>query len=89
VATGREGDWVVLEVADNGRGMDAATAARGLEPLFTTKPAGRGNGLGLDACRRIVERHGGSIRLESAPGRGTRALCRFPAAGGIGRTGLC
>ena len=87
VATGREGDWVVLEVADNGRGMDAATAARGPEPLFTTKPAGRGSGLGLDACRRIVERHGGSIRLESAPGRGTRAVCRFPAAGGIGPDG--
>lgn len=70
----------ILEVADNGRGMDAATAARAFEPLFTTKPAGRGNGLGLDACRRIVERHGGEIAIESAPGRGTRVRCTFVAA---------
>lgn len=79
VATWREGRWAVLEVADNGRGMDAQTAARAFEPLFTTKRPGRGNGLGLDACRRIMERHGGRIALESAPGEGTQALCRFPA----------
>jgi signal transduction histidine kinase len=79
VATWREGRWAVLEVADNGRGMDAQTAARAFEPLFTTKRPGRGNGLGLDACRRIMERHGGRIAIESTPGQGTQALCRFPA----------
>lgn len=79
VATWREDRWAVLEVADNGRGMDAQTAARAFEPLFTTKRPGRGNGLGLDACRRIMQRHGGLIALESAPGQGTQARCRFPA----------
>ena len=79
VATWREARWAVLEVSDNGRGMDAQTAARAFEPLFTTKRPGRGNGLGLDACRRIMERHGGLVALESAPGQGTQARCRFPA----------
>jgi signal transduction histidine kinase len=78
VATRSEGGGAVLEVADNGRGMDAATAARAFEPLFTTKPAGRGNGLGLDACRRIAARHGGRISLESRPGEGTSVRCAFP-----------
>jgi two-component system C4-dicarboxylate transport sensor histidine kinase DctB len=79
VATRREGPWAALEVRDNGRGMDPATAARAFEPFFTTKPPGRGNGLGLDACRRIVERHGGTIALSSAEGEGTVVCCRFPA----------
>ena len=80
VATRVEDGCAILEVADNGRGMDEETAARAFEPLFTTKPAGRGNGLGLDACRRIVERHGGRIALESHPREGTRVRCVFPAA---------
>jgi signal transduction histidine kinase len=80
VVTARDSDGARLEVRDNGRGMDRETLARAFEPLFTTKPAGRGNGLGLDACRRIVARNGGRIALESAPEDGTRAICRFPSA---------
>lgn len=79
VATRGEGPWAELRVQDNGCGMDEATLARAFEPLFTTKPAGRGNGLGLDACRRIVRRCGGEIALASRRGNGTRVLCRFPA----------
>lgn len=81
MATLRDGGFIVLEVADNGRGMDPEVAARAFEPFFTTKAPGRGNGLGLDACRRIVERHGGQIALDSAPGNGTRVRCRFPSGG--------
>ncbi|MBI3374938.1 MAG: HAMP domain-containing histidine kinase [Betaproteobacteria bacterium] len=79
VATRRKGAWAEVRVQDNGRGMDERTLARAFEPLFTTKPAGKGNGLGLDACRRIVQRYGGEITLASHSGRGTSVLCRFPA----------
>lgn len=78
VATRCNGPWAELRVQDNGRGMDERTLARAFEPLFTTKPAGKGNGLGLDACRRIVERSGGEILLTSRSGEGTSVLCRFP-----------
>lgn len=79
LATRRDGESVELSVADNGCGMDEATRSRAFEPFFTTKSGGRGNGLGLDACRAIVERVSGSISLASRPGQGTRVACRFPA----------
>lgn len=79
LATRRAGEAIELSVADNGCGMDEATRARALEPFFTTKGGGRGNGLGLDACRAILERAGGTIALESRPGEGTRVTCRFVA----------
>lgn len=79
LATRRDGGGVELSVSDNGCGMDEATRARAFEPFFTTKGGDRGNGLGLDACRAIVERAGGSIALESRPGEGTRVTCRFAA----------
>lgn len=88
VASSRAGPWVALEIADNGRGMDVETLARALEPYFTTKPAGRGNGLGLDACRRIVERYGGDISLQAVAGAGTSAKCRLPVAPVSGRNVL-
>ena len=79
LATRRTDSGVELSVADNGCGMDEATRSRALEPFFTTKGGGRGNGLGLDACRAIIERAGGTISLASSPGQGTRVACRFPA----------
>jgi C4-dicarboxylate-specific signal transduction histidine kinase len=88
VATRRDGAWAELRVRDSGPGMDAATLARAFEPLFTTKPAGRGNGLGLDACRRIMARCGGEISLVSQPGEGTSVVCRFPASGSAGGAAL-
>jgi signal transduction histidine kinase len=61
-----EADRVVVEIADTGAGMPAAVVARAFEPFFTTKDVGRGTGLGLDIARRIVvERHGGTIDIES------------------------
>lgn len=79
LATRRIDAFVELSVADNGAGMDEATRARALEPFFTTKTSGRGNGLGLDACRAIVERAAGTITIASSPGKGARVTCRFPA----------
>lgn len=69
---------VRLRIADTGAGMDAETAARLFEPLFTTKTAG--TGLGLSTVRRVVAEHGGRVRCESAPGRGTAFEVVLPCA---------
>ena len=59
-----------LSVIDNGPGMGADVLARLFEPFFTTKESG--TGLGLLSCRRIIASHGGVMRVDSAPGRGSR-----------------
>lgn len=69
---------VVLVVEDNGCGMDAATRARAFDEAFTTKPPGRGSGIGLFMCRSLVEAEGGRIELDSTPGRGTRVTVSLP-----------
>jgi two-component system, NtrC family, sensor kinase len=75
----RHGDEVELEVADNGAGMDAATLARATEPFFTTAQGRGGTGLGLAIVQSMTERSlGGTLRLDSRPGKGTRALLRIP-----------
>jgi signal transduction histidine kinase len=69
LATRADGDDVVIEVGDTGPGMPPEVAARAFETFFTTKEAGKGTGLGLDIAQRIVvERHGGTITIESRPG---------------------
>lgn len=83
LATAREGDQVVITVADNGAGMSAEVRARLFEPLFSTKPFGLG--LGLALVQRITERHGGQVRVDSVPGTGTRVELRLPAASGESR----
>ena len=67
-----------LEVIDDGEGIDEQTRARVFEPLFTTKPRGRGTGLGLSTVRTLVERAGGRITLESEVGRGTAVTVDLP-----------
>jgi signal transduction histidine kinase len=69
VRTARDGDRVLVEIGDNGPGIPEAAAAHVLEPFYTTKPVGRGTGLGLDICWRIVvQRHHGDLRFTSTPG---------------------
>ncbi len=70
--------WVCLTVADDGQGMDEATLARVMEPLFTTKAEGTGTGLGLPMIRDFAERSGGHFDLRSRPGEGTCAEIRLP-----------
>jgi CheY-like chemotaxis protein len=70
---------VSLLVEDTGCGMDDATLARLFEPFFTTKPAGHGTGLGLATVQRIVSEAGGTIEVNSDPGRGTRIEVLIPA----------
>ena len=61
---------VVVEVEDNGSGIDPAHLPHIFEPFFTTKPVGQGTGLGLSLTYGIVRDHGGTIDVESPPGQG-------------------
>jgi PAS domain S-box-containing protein len=65
------GPAVRLSIRDNGSGIDPATLERIFEPLFTTKPAGKGSGFGLSVVHSIVKAHKGIITVESEPGQGT------------------
>jgi two-component system NtrC family sensor kinase len=78
IATRQAEGGVELTLDDNGCGMSPEVAARAFQPLFTTKPAGRGTGLGLPLCRSVVEAHGGRISLDPLPGGGTRATVWLP-----------
>jgi len=69
---------LVMEVTDNGCGMDERTASRIFDPFFTTKEEGCGTGLGLYISKNLVESAGGSISLESESGRGTTFRVIFP-----------
>ena len=73
------GPVVMVEVQDDGCGMDDKTRARMFDPFFSTKFTGRG--LGLAAALGIVRAHGGAIDIETAPDQGTRFRVLFPAAG--------
>ena len=75
-----EADGVALVVADSGAGIPLEDLSRVFEPLYTTKPPGKGTGLGLPILREIVEAHGGTVRLESRAGEGTTAVVRLPPA---------
>lgn len=70
---------VVLEVRDAGVGMSDETRARLFEAFFTTKPRGKGTGLGLATVRRVVDAGRGCVRVDSALGAGSTFRCFFPA----------
>lgn len=71
---------VVVEVSDDGVGMPPEVLPRAAEAFFSTKPSGRGTGLGLAVVSRVVTRWGGDLRLWSEPGRGTRVSLVVPAS---------
>lgn len=74
--TGRE--TVVVQVRDDGVGMDRTTLNHAFDPFFSDRPAGRGMGMGLPRAQRIVQSHGGTLELRSTPGEGTVATVTLP-----------
>ncbi len=77
-----EGSWVEVTVSDNGPGIPSEALKAVFEPFYTTKPEGKGTGLGLPICKRIIEDHRGEITVESAVGKGTTFRVRFPVTPG-------
>lgn len=75
-----ESSWVVVTVKDTGPGIPPEILDKVMEPFFTTKPVGRGTGLGLSLCFKIVEDHGGVLEIRSQVGKGTEVRVLLPAA---------
>lgn len=75
-----ESGGVTITFTDTGEGISEDKLEKIWEPFFTTKPEGKGTGLGMGICRRIVEDHGGTITVESALGRGTTVRILLPAS---------
>ena len=75
-----DNDWTEVVVEDNGTGMSDEVLAKAMDPFFTTKGVGKGTGLGLPMVYTTVRAHHGQMDIQSAPGRGTRVMLRFPAS---------
>ena len=72
------GPYVKLSISDTGHGMDAATLDRIFDPYFTTKAKDKGTGMGLAVVHGIIKGHGGGIKVDSTPGKGSRFDILFP-----------
>ncbi|MCS7086097.1 MAG: ATP-binding protein, partial [Bacteroidia bacterium] len=75
--TDETGRYARVSITDNGPGIPPEIQERIFEPFFTTKPQGEGTGLGLDICRKIVQKHNGTLTVESVPGK-TTFITRIP-----------
>jgi signal transduction histidine kinase len=80
LTTRREGSWIVLDVIDTGMGMSEEVRGRIFDAFFSTRR--EGSGLGLPTTRKIVEAHGGSIHVQSEPGKGSQFTIRLPVRDG-------
>ncbi len=78
ISTRLESDWVVISISDTGGGIAPDQLSRIFDPFFTTKPVGDGTGLGLSISYGIIERHGGTISVESRMGQGSTFTVKIP-----------
>jgi len=78
ITTSKSNSDYKITIADNGVGIPADKVSRIFEPFFTTKAPGRGTGLGLSVCHRIIKQHGGYIQVESLVGNGTKFIIILP-----------
>ncbi|HZK80703.1 MAG TPA: ATP-binding protein, partial [Humisphaera sp.] len=83
IRSAARGDLAIIDVIDNGCGIDPAIREKIFDPFFTTKPVGQGTGLGLSITYGIVQEHNGSIDVESAPGKGSRFTVHLPMSGPV------
>lgn len=91
IETSADADGVAIAISDTGKGMSAEVMAQVFDPFFTTKDVGSGTGLGLSIGYGIVEKHGGTIGVESEEGKGTTFRIRLPmkqAGGGQGQSAI-
>jgi PAS domain S-box-containing protein len=86
--SGPPGDYVMLSVSDNGRGMSPEAQAHMFEPFFTTKPVTKGTGLGLATVFGIVKQNGGVIQARTAPGEGTTFRIFLPRSAVAAKEGF-
>ncbi|HKJ71328.1 MAG TPA: ATP-binding protein [Gammaproteobacteria bacterium] len=84
VSATAKGGCVRVAVADQGAGIAREDQRRIFDPFFSTKAEGQGSGLGLSVSYGIIQRHGGDIRVDSAPGRGTTVTIELPVAESAG-----
>jgi signal transduction histidine kinase len=78
VMTRRSGDQIEVDVTDSGPGIPDDVLPKIFDPFFTTKPVGEGTGLGLSIVHKIVQSHGGAIKVRTAAGKGTTFTVSFP-----------
>jgi signal transduction histidine kinase len=78
ISTYLQNDFVIIEVSDNGTGIDEKNMPHIFEPFFTTKNPGQGTGLGLSTSREIIKKHGGEINITSKAGEGTTVKVILP-----------
>ena len=78
VTTRSDGEWVTVEVADDGKGISPEHMSRIFDPFFTTKEVGSGTGLGLSIAYKIISEHGGRIDVRSRPGEGATFTVTLP-----------
>jgi signal transduction histidine kinase len=81
IRTWQTQDRLMIRIADSGRGIAGEDIEKIFDPGFTTKGVGVGTGLGLPTCQRIVEKHRGTIEIESQPGTGTTVTLGLPLSG--------
>lgn len=81
VSTKKLGDIIQIVIKDNGNGISKKVIDKIFQPFFTTKPAGRGTGLGLSLSYDIIKAHGGEIKVNTTEGEGTEFIIELTVDG--------
>jgi signal transduction histidine kinase len=82
IKTNLDKSWVIIKIRDDGKGIEEKELNKIFDPFYSTKPVGEGTGLGLSISYGIVEKHNGSILVESEAGKGTTFTVKIPAEKG-------